>query len=173
MPVKGLARTGKGRFRGGPAQGYRLLVDTLKWRASKMKPRSYGDKLTLEAEVNVRQMTDEQLMRGSRTCSDTAPALFRATPSRRLATLSNLLFILIFPVSSPPRTSPAPSSAMSSPGWRRACKHELRTPFPIQRSARRERCQTIQGPILIAQRKLRSRAVLPPLAWTADGAQAG
>jgi len=42
-------------------QGYKLLVDTLKWRASKMKPRSYGDKLTLEAEVNVRQMTDEQL----------------------------------------------------------------------------------------------------------------
>jgi len=42
-------------------QGYRLLVDTLKWRASKMKPRSYGDKLTLEAEVNVRHMTDEQL----------------------------------------------------------------------------------------------------------------
>ena len=41
-------------------QGYKLLVDTLKWRASKMKPRSYGDKLTLEAEVNVRQMTDEQ-----------------------------------------------------------------------------------------------------------------
>jgi hypothetical protein len=43
------------------AQGYRLLVDTLKWRASKMKPKSYGDKLTLEAEVSVRQMTDEQL----------------------------------------------------------------------------------------------------------------
>ena len=43
------------------AQGYRLLVDTLKWRASKMKPRSYGDKLTLNAEVSVRQMTDEQL----------------------------------------------------------------------------------------------------------------
>lgn len=42
-------------------QGYRLLVDTLKWRASKMKPKSYGDKLTLEAEVSVRQMTDEQL----------------------------------------------------------------------------------------------------------------
>ena len=43
------------------AQGYRLLVDTLKWRASKMKPRSYGDKLRLNAEVGVRQMTDEQL----------------------------------------------------------------------------------------------------------------
>ena len=42
-------------------QGYRLLVDTLKWRASKMKPRSYGDKLRLNAEVGVRQMTDEQL----------------------------------------------------------------------------------------------------------------
>jgi hypothetical protein len=37
------------------------LVDTLKWRASKMKPRNYGDKLQLEAEVSVRQMTDEQL----------------------------------------------------------------------------------------------------------------
>ena len=43
------------------AHGYRLLVDTLKWRASKMKPRSYGDKLTLNAEVSVRAMTDEQL----------------------------------------------------------------------------------------------------------------
>ena len=32
-------------------QGYRLLVDTLKWRASKMKPRSYGDKLTLDGEA--------------------------------------------------------------------------------------------------------------------------
>jgi hypothetical protein len=38
-------------------QAYRLLVDTLKWRARKMKPRSYP---ALEAEVNVRQMTDEQ-----------------------------------------------------------------------------------------------------------------
>ena len=42
-------------------QGYRLLVDTLKWRASKMKPRTYGDKLLMEAEVSVRQMSDEQL----------------------------------------------------------------------------------------------------------------
>ena len=42
-------------------QGYRLLVDTVKWRASKMKPRSYGDKLLMESEVSVRQMTDEQL----------------------------------------------------------------------------------------------------------------
>jgi terminase small subunit-like protein len=45
------------------AQGYRLLVDTLKWCASKckLKPRSYGDKLTLNAEVSVRQMTDDHL----------------------------------------------------------------------------------------------------------------
>jgi hypothetical protein len=42
-------------------QGYRLLVDTLKWRASKMKPKSYGDKVTLEGEVSVRAMSDEQL----------------------------------------------------------------------------------------------------------------
>jgi hypothetical protein len=42
-------------------QGYRLLVDTLKWRAGKMKPKSYGDKLTLDGGLSVRQMTDEQL----------------------------------------------------------------------------------------------------------------
>jgi hypothetical protein len=35
-------------------QGYRLLVDTLKWRASKLRPKSYGDKLTLDGEVSVR-----------------------------------------------------------------------------------------------------------------------
>ena len=43
------------------AQGYRLLVDTLKWHTSKIKPRSYGDKLLMEAEVGVRQTIDEQL----------------------------------------------------------------------------------------------------------------
>jgi hypothetical protein len=42
-------------------QGYKLLVDTLKWRASKMKPRSYGDKLTLEGEVSIRTMSDAEL----------------------------------------------------------------------------------------------------------------
>ena len=42
-------------------QDKRLLVDTLKWRASKMKPRSYGDKLMVEAEMNVRQMSDEEI----------------------------------------------------------------------------------------------------------------
>ena len=39
----------------------RILVDTLKWRASKMKPKNYGDRLVVEAEINVREMTDEQL----------------------------------------------------------------------------------------------------------------
>jgi len=56
-----VARQAKNAKSSEEVQGYKLLVDTLKWRASKMKPRSYGDKLTLEAEVNVRQMTDEQL----------------------------------------------------------------------------------------------------------------
>ena len=42
-------------------QGYRLLVDTLKWRASKMKPRSYGDKLTLDGELAVRSMSDQEI----------------------------------------------------------------------------------------------------------------
>ena len=55
------------------AQGYRLLVDTLKWRASKMKPRSYGDKLLMEAEVNVRQMTRRATERPADTVAG-APA---------------------------------------------------------------------------------------------------
>ena len=56
-----VARQAKNAKSSEEVQGYKLLVDTLKWRASKMKPRSYGDKLTLNGEVNVRQMTDEQL----------------------------------------------------------------------------------------------------------------
>jgi hypothetical protein len=83
------------------AQGYRLLVDTLKWRASKMKPRSYG--------------------------------AVQGHPSRRLATLSNLHL----PSSSPPGTSPAPSTAMSSPGSRTPCKRAATAhPACLQRSAR-------------------------------------
>jgi hypothetical protein len=42
-------------------QGYKLLVDTLKWRASKMKPRSYGDKITLDGELAVRSMSDQEI----------------------------------------------------------------------------------------------------------------
>jgi hypothetical protein len=56
-----VARQAKNAKSSEEVQGYKLLVDTLKWRASKMKPGSYGDKLQLEAEVSVRQMTDEQL----------------------------------------------------------------------------------------------------------------
>ena len=56
-----VARQAKNAKSSEEIQGYKLLVDTLKWRASKMKPRSYGDKLLMEAEVSVRQMTDEQL----------------------------------------------------------------------------------------------------------------
>lgn len=42
-------------------QSARLLVDTLKWRAGKLKPKVYGDKLQLDAEVNVRAMSDEEI----------------------------------------------------------------------------------------------------------------
>lgn len=42
-------------------QSARLLVDTLKWRASKMKPGTYGDKLMVDAQVNVREMSDEEI----------------------------------------------------------------------------------------------------------------
>lgn len=38
----------------------RLQVDTRKWMLSKMLPKVYGDKLSLEAEINVTQLTPEQ-----------------------------------------------------------------------------------------------------------------
>jgi hypothetical protein len=56
-----VARQAKNAKSSEEAQGYRLLVDTLKWRATKMRPKAYGDKLTLEGELGVRTMTDEQL----------------------------------------------------------------------------------------------------------------
>lgn len=38
----------------------RLQVDTRKWMLSKMLPKIYGDKLSLEADINVTQLTPEQ-----------------------------------------------------------------------------------------------------------------
>lgn len=38
----------------------RLRVDARKWYASKLAPKKYGDKLSLDAEVNVTQQTPEQ-----------------------------------------------------------------------------------------------------------------
>ena len=38
----------------------RLQVDTRKWMLSKMLPKIYGDKLSLEADINVTQQTPEQ-----------------------------------------------------------------------------------------------------------------
>lgn len=43
------------------AQQNRLLVDTLKWRATKMKPASWGDKITLDGEIGVRAMSDKDI----------------------------------------------------------------------------------------------------------------
>jgi terminase small subunit-like protein len=56
-----VARQAKNAKSSEEAQGYRLLVDTLKWRATKMKPKSYGDKLTLDGEVNLRAMSDQEI----------------------------------------------------------------------------------------------------------------
>lgn len=43
-------------------QAHKLLVDSLKWRASKMKPSIYGDKLVFEGDLNVvRKLTAEEL----------------------------------------------------------------------------------------------------------------
>ena len=39
----------------------RLRVDARKWVASKLKPRTYGDKLDVTAEVGIKSLSDEQL----------------------------------------------------------------------------------------------------------------
>lgn len=39
----------------------RLRVDARKWVASKLKPRTYGDKLELAGEVGIKSLPDEQL----------------------------------------------------------------------------------------------------------------
>ena len=39
----------------------RLRVDARKWVASKLKPRTYGDKLDLTAEVGIKSLPDDQL----------------------------------------------------------------------------------------------------------------
>ena len=39
----------------------RLRVDARKWVASKLKPRTYGDKLDLTAEVGIKALPDDQL----------------------------------------------------------------------------------------------------------------
>lgn len=38
----------------------RLRVDARKWYASKLAPKKYGDKLSLDAEISVTQQTPEQ-----------------------------------------------------------------------------------------------------------------
>jgi hypothetical protein len=40
----------------------KLRVDARKWAASKLKPRTYGDKLELGGTVNHKTLTDEQLL---------------------------------------------------------------------------------------------------------------
>lgn len=39
----------------------RLRVDARKWVASKLKPRTYGEKLDVTAEVGIKSLSDEQL----------------------------------------------------------------------------------------------------------------
>lgn len=39
----------------------KLRVDARKWVASKLKPRTYGDKVQVDATVNVREIDDEEL----------------------------------------------------------------------------------------------------------------
>lgn len=39
----------------------RLRVDARKWVAAKLKPRVYGDKVQVDANVNLRESSDEEL----------------------------------------------------------------------------------------------------------------
>lgn len=43
-------------------QQAKLESDNLKWLASKTKPRKYGDKLAVDQTVNVRELTDKELV---------------------------------------------------------------------------------------------------------------
>jgi len=43
------------------AQVARVLIDSKKWRAGRMKPSVYGDKVKLEHTGSIETMTDEQL----------------------------------------------------------------------------------------------------------------
>jgi len=43
------------------AQVARVLIDSKKWRAGRMKPKIYGDKVSLEHTGSIETLTDEQL----------------------------------------------------------------------------------------------------------------
>lgn len=43
-------------------QRNKLRVDARKWAASKLKPRTYGDKLAVEGTINHKTMSDDQLL---------------------------------------------------------------------------------------------------------------
>jgi hypothetical protein len=68
-----VARLAKNAKSSEEAQGYRLLVDTLKWRASKVKPRSYGD----HAQCGGQRAADDR-----RATERAARILARAPPRR-------------------------------------------------------------------------------------------
>lgn len=39
----------------------KLRVDARKWAASKLKPRIYGDKVSIESTISLKTLSDEQL----------------------------------------------------------------------------------------------------------------
>lgn len=39
----------------------RVAIDTIKWQTAKEKPRTYGDKLDIEAKVTTQNLTDDQI----------------------------------------------------------------------------------------------------------------
>lgn len=53
----------------------KLRVDARKWAASKLKPRTYGDKLELGGTVNHQNMTDELLLKRLASLGVSLPAV--------------------------------------------------------------------------------------------------
>ncbi len=103
-------------------QGYQLLVDTLKWRASKMKPRSYGDKLTLNAEVGVRKMTDEQLNARLAYLLGHRPGTVQGDPLAYTCHAIEPPVHPHLPLFLSAGNQPCPFNGHVLSGWRRACK---------------------------------------------------
>lgn len=56
-------------------QRNKLRVDARKWAASKLKPRTYGDKLELGGTVNHKTLTDVQLLERLATLGVSVPSI--------------------------------------------------------------------------------------------------
>jgi hypothetical protein len=130
-----------------------LTMRAMRIRPSLQIPLSPSSRALVGPLVSIIRRLDE-LLRSSLSHPGT----------RRLATLSNLHL----PSSSPPGTSPAPSTAMSSPGGAGHVRRAAARTTSLQRSARPKTACNYPGRQYL-HREAAQRAILPPLAGRQDG----